>query len=82
MLLQSLERIDEELLQKLCQDGCPESSTLEFKQVLPGKSDKDKREFCKDVVALANADGGDLVYGVKEEEGGAAGAVATARSPA
>lgn len=76
MLLHSLDRIDEALLQKICQDGCPESSTLEFKRDLPGNSDKDKHEICKDVAALANADGGDLVYGVDEKAG-----VAAALSP-
>lgn len=72
MLLQSLERIDGALLQKLCHDGCPESSTLEFKRDLPGGSDREKHEICKDVTALANADGGDLVYGVEEKAGVAA----------
>jgi len=69
MLLQSLDNIDEALLLELCEEGCPESQTLEFKSKIPGKLDQDKHEICKDVVALANADGGDLVYGINEKDG-------------
>lgn len=69
MLLQPLETIDEGFLKKLCDDGYAESQTLEFKRDLPGSTDKDKHEICKDVSALANADGGDIVYGVNENGG-------------
>lgn len=71
MLLQPLERLDAGLLIRLCDDKCPESQTLEFKRDLPGNSDKDKHELCKDVAALANTDGGDLVFGIDEKAGGA-----------
>lgn len=74
MLLQPLDQLDGGLLQRLCDDKCPESQTLEFKRELPGNSDKDKHELCKDVAALANTDGGDLVYGI-DESAGAAGAI-------
>lgn len=42
-----------------------ESTTLEYKQQLPGSQEKDKKEFLADVSALANARGGDIVYGIK-----------------
>jgi hypothetical protein len=71
LLLQPLEQVDANLLQKLCDDRCPESQSLEFKRDLPGHSDKDKHEICKDVAALANTDGGDLVYGIDEKAGSA-----------
>lgn len=71
MLLQPLEQLDDLLLQRLCDDKCPESQTLEFKRDIPGNSDKDKHELCKDVAALANTDGGDIVYGIDEKAGGA-----------
>ena len=74
MLLQLLDQLTEPLLQKLCDDRCPESQTLEFKREIPGNSDKEKHELCKDIAALANTDGGDLVYGI-EEHAGAAGAI-------
>lgn len=69
MLPLSLDKIDEALLLELCEEECPESQTLEFKRELPGKQDQDKHELCKDVVALANAEGGDLVYGIEEKDG-------------
>jgi hypothetical protein len=75
MLPLSLDKINEANLQELCDEGWPESQTLEFKQELPGKLDQDKHELCKDVVALANAEGGDLVYGIEEKDG-VAGSIA------
>jgi len=71
LLIESLDQIDATLLQKLCNDKCPESQTLEFKRDLPSPSDKDKHEICKDVAALANTEGGDLVYGIDEKSAAA-----------
>jgi hypothetical protein len=42
---------------------------LEFKRDLPGGGDDAKREFLADVSALANTSGGDLLYGVEEDNG-------------
>lgn len=61
--------ITEAALQQLVYTACPESPTLDFKRVPPGNSDKDKQELCKDVTALANGDGGDIVYGMDEADG-------------
>ena len=69
MLPRSVTAIDENDLRQLCDSECPESQTLDFKRELPGKLDQDKHELCKDVVALANAEGGDLVYGIEEKDG-------------
>ena len=71
MLLERLDGLDEAKLQKLCDERCPESGTLEFKRALPstGDKEKDKYEFLKDVCALANSEGGDLVYGIAEKDG-------------
>jgi Putative DNA-binding domain len=69
MLPSQLSSIDEALLVSACNDKWPESQTLEFKQVLPGTDDKSRHEFLKDVCALANASGGDIVYGVQERSG-------------
>lgn len=54
--------------------GQEESRTLDFKRDLPGGKDDDVKEFLADLTALANTNGGDLVYGVEEK---AAVAVAT-----
>lgn len=42
---------------------------MEFKREPPGMTDKDKHELLKDVSALANGDGGDLVFGLEEKDG-------------
>jgi hypothetical protein len=72
MLAQSLDAVDAALLKTVCHEAWPESITLEFKRDLPGGTDKDKHELLKDVCALANADGGDLVFGIEESDGVAA----------
>lgn len=44
----------------------PEGRELDYKQELPGNSDRDKAEFLSDVCSFANATGGYLLYGVVE----------------
>lgn len=81
MLPLQLDSIDAILIQQLCDEGCPESQTLDFKRDLPAHDDKGRHEFLKDVCALANSSGGDLVYGV-EENSGAAKAITPCTAPA
>jgi hypothetical protein len=64
-----LNAITEATLQELCTQELPETQTLEFKRELPGRTDSDKSEFLKDVCALANSDGGDLIFGIEERDG-------------
>lgn len=72
MLAATLVQIDEPFLLAQCAEGRSESITLDWKQQLPGKADGDRVEFLKDVSAMANADGGDIVYGVVENKQGEA----------
>lgn len=67
--------IGREHLDQLVVQRVPEGMDLEFKEALYGGADKDRREFLKDVTALANTAGGHLVIGVRED-GGAAAALA------
>jgi hypothetical protein len=69
MSLTSFEPLDEKRLLEVCSQQVQESATLDFKRELPGLGDDGKREFLKDVCALANGDGGDLVYGIAEDAG-------------
>lgn len=62
MLPGRLDQVNEALLQQAVAEAWPEGSTLEFKAGVPPSADK--HEFAKDVAALANAEGGDLVFGV------------------
>jgi hypothetical protein len=75
VLAKELADLTEADIQALIDDRTPESMTLEFKRDLPGKDDKGRVELCKDVCALANSDGGDLVFGVAESDG-CAGSIA------
>jgi hypothetical protein len=75
MLPNRLEQIDEAQLLTLCEQSQPESQSLEFKRELPGSDDEAKAEFRKDVCALANSDGGDIVFGIADHQG-IAGALA------
>ena len=51
-------------VQELISHSTPESRTLEYKQGLPGNSDRERKEFLADVSSFANASGGDILYGV------------------
>lgn len=64
-----LEAIEETDLRSLVENQIIESKTIEYKQTLPGTSDSDKKEFLCDVSSFANASGGHLIYGIKEESG-------------
>ena len=59
--LQALELLEEH--------ETPESRRLEYKQEIPLESKSDRREFCADVSAFANADGGYLLVGIKDGKG-------------
>jgi hypothetical protein len=48
-----------------------EGKRLEYKRTLPGKDEGDKAEFLKDASALANTDGGDIIYGMAAVKGSA-----------
>jgi predicted HTH transcriptional regulator len=66
-----IDSITEEHLQQLL--GRPENRRLDFKADLPDP--KDKKEcngMIADIVAFANSEGGDIVYGIEEEDGVAA----------
>ena len=68
--------IDESHLRDLIENKVPESLTLELKRAVVGTNDNEKREFLKDVTALANTAGGFLIYGLSERDGVAAELIA------
>lgn len=81
MLALDIEHVTPALLQEMCGAGWPESLTLEFKRQPPGPTDKDRHELLKDVAALANSEGGDLVFGIEEVDGAARSLVPIASEP-
>ncbi len=64
-----LDQIVEMDVQALVDAKASESDTLDFKLELPGRSEKDIVGLAADVAAFANTKGGDIVYGMDEEEG-------------
>jgi hypothetical protein len=69
MIGKNINQIGEEDLQSLIDNSVLESKTIEYKQSIPSNLDSDKKEFLADVSSFANASGGDLIYGIVEEEG-------------
>ena len=61
VLYKSIDTITEADLQALVSEGRREDSQLEFKLTLPGSTDDEKREFLKDVSAMTNSQGGDII---------------------
>ena len=70
MLPVNLNDLTPEHIQGLIDSEVAESLTLEYKQQLPNKDGgDDKRSFLYDVSAMANAAGGDIVFGIAERRG-------------
>src|SRR5215471_17078845 len=46
-----------------------EGKEIDYKRLLPGKSDADRREFLYDVSSFANTSGGYLIFGIEERGG-------------
>jgi hypothetical protein len=61
--------IDLASLEQLKRDGVRENRRLDFKQSLKLAERDDRVAFLQDVVAMANADGGTILFGVEEGEG-------------
>ena len=72
MIEQPIEGIDEATFRRLIDNQVSEGRDLEFKRELPGGGDEATREFLADVTAFANAQGGDIVFGLDEANGVAA----------
>jgi hypothetical protein len=65
----ALREVDERALAALVTNGACESRALEFKQDLQVAKNEQKVEFLSDVTALANSDGGDILFGMRAENG-------------
>lgn len=59
-------------IQSLVTNQVSERRTLEFKRELPGGGNDARKEFMADVTSFANAQGGDLIFGLSESKGAAA----------
>jgi hypothetical protein len=64
MIVKPIDQITEQDLQTLVDNAVLERKSLEYKQLLPGNSDADKKEYLADVSSFANSSGGDLLFGI------------------
>jgi hypothetical protein len=69
MINKNIEEITENDLHELKDRKEAEGKTIDYKQSLPGNRDSEKTEFLADVSSFANTSGGDLIYGMTEENG-------------
>lgn len=69
MITKQIDLITIEDIQALKSNEVRESKTIEYKQSLPGSSDSERIGFLADITAFANTVGGDLIFGITEEEG-------------
>lgn len=69
MIHRSFDEVTAADIAGLIADGVREVRTIEYKAMLPGGGDDDRREFLFDVSSFANAAGGDLLYGVPAIDG-------------
>ena len=81
MLDNDIEKVTLEDIQRLIDDGEPETKTLEYKSQLELQTPDQRREFCADVSSLANASGGYLIVGVEESSEEESKGQATALRP-
>ena len=70
MIGKEFDAIAKEDIDALVQNAVYERRDTEYKQQLPGGSDEEAREFLADASSLANASGGDLIYGVRDKRDG------------
>lgn len=63
--------VDEGDIAQLVTDAQHEGLGIEFKRDMYGNADADRKEFLKDLSAIANSSGGHLVIGVAEDQGAA-----------
>ena len=69
VLYKNVGALTEDDFERLIGAGTAEGTTLEFKRDIYGRSDDDKKEFLKDVSAMANSAGGTLLIGIGETDG-------------
>lgn len=69
MILKPFESISKSEIEALIDNKVREGRTIEYKKEIPTNSDENKREFLADVSSFANASGGDLIFGISEENG-------------
>lgn len=69
LIYKKFEEIGINDIHQLMMNSVQEGKTIEYKLMLPGGNDQERKEFLADVSSFANTMGGDLIYGIEEENG-------------
>lgn len=69
MIARPFEEVSRADLEALIANEVAERRTLEFKRDLPANSESARKEFLADVTSFANAQGGDLLFGIDAPKG-------------
>src|SRR5882762_10440018 len=78
MLAKNLEDLRADDLHALVEGGIAESANLEFKAEIPESAGGGSVKILREITALANTNGGDLLFGVAEQDSVAAQVVGLA----
>ena len=66
-LEKTLDSLTKEDLTQLIENQVIEKKDLEYKLSLPSNRDEEKKEFLADIVSFANSSGGDIIYGMAQD---------------
>ncbi len=69
MISKPIDQVMKEDIDALLTNAVPEGRTIDYKLTLSGGGNADKKEFLADVCSFANAAGGDLLFGITENQG-------------
>ncbi len=67
--LNEIKTLTLEVIKRLVDNKIQEGKSVDYKESLSVNTNDEKKEFLADVSSFANADGGNLIYGVKEVDG-------------
>jgi len=70
-----IDQLSADDLNSLVSNGVRETVALEYKSEMYGRTQSDVKEMVRDVVALANAEGGIIIIGMTEDDEGTAKAI-------
>jgi hypothetical protein len=67
MFNKAFDEIDKAYIESLIEDEVTEAKHIDYKETLPGDTDREKNRFVEDVCAFANAAGGDIFFGLRDK---------------
>lgn len=67
--LSEIKSLNIDIIKRLVDNKIPEGKLIDYKESLSVSTVEEKKEFLADVSSFANAEGGNLIYGVREEDG-------------